>query len=584
MPVPGRALRPQAIGEEARKRDAARGAGVSAIPQPPRGKRFFGEHATAAGKPEQPQVGRRSRKRGDGFISELGGEPGARPFEAPDRLVEADTGRAERGIVGAAHGGDDATQLSDEGRKRLPARQRQLAGDEVDRLDAVRPLVDLRHARVTVELSDARLLDEPHAAMHLDSEGSDFAADLGGKCLGDGRQQRGPRIRGLARGGIAPNAGQVDRHGGRIADRARRVGQRTHAEQHPLHVGVLDDGCRVVPRLAGDMPLPPLARISERMLGGGLGDRDPLEADRKPRPVHHGEHAGDAVVLLAHEVADRSALVAEHHGAGRRGMNAELVLDRLRAHVVALAERAVGVDQSLRHDKHRQAFGAGRRVRQAREHHVNDVVGEVVLAERDEDLLTGKAVGAIAGGDGFGAQRADIRARLRLGEMHGAHPLAGHELWQIGRLQLRRGMRGDQLDRRHGEQRAEPEGHRRPAPDLDQRRVERIRQALAAPFGGSGQPVPTGRRPIAIGVFPSGGHRHRAVLERRTVRVADAVERRDHSVGEFPRFLGDRRDQIVAEVAKKALAARRLQPSDVIEREQDIGDRGGIRHEPSLGN
>ena len=54
--------------------------------------------------------------------------------------------------------------------------------------------------------------------------------------------------------------------------------------------------------------------------------------------------------------------------------------------VVALAERAVGVDEELRHDEERDALRAFGRIGQTREHEVDDVLGHVVLAERDEDL------------------------------------------------------------------------------------------------------------------------------------------------------------------------------------------------------
>ena len=42
------------------------------------------------------------------------------------------------------------------------------------------------------------------------------------------------------------------------------------------------------------------------------------------------------------------------------------------------------------------------------------------------------------------------------------------------------------------------------------------------------------------------------------MRVADAVERRDHFVGELPRLFDNGGDEIVAEIAIKAFAARRL--------------------------
>ena len=103
--------------------------------------------------------------------------------------------------------------------------------------------------------------------------------------LADGGQQRRPLIRGSARRRVGRVAGPVDRDGGRIADRARGVGQRAHAEQHALYVGVRHDESGLVRRRAGDIPLPPFARVGERMLRGGLGDRHSLQADREPRPV-----------------------------------------------------------------------------------------------------------------------------------------------------------------------------------------------------------------------------------------------------------------------------------------------------------
>ena len=75
----------------------------------------------------------------------------------------------------------------------------------------------------------------------------------------------------------------------------------------------------------------------------------------------------------------------------------------------------------------------GGRIGQPRQHEMDDVVGEVVLAVGDEDLLAGDAVAAVGRALGLGAQRADVGAGLRLGELHRAHPFAGHELAEIGR-------------------------------------------------------------------------------------------------------------------------------------------------------
>ena len=62
----------------------------------------------------------------------------------------------------------------------------------------------------------------------------------------------------------------------------------------------------------------------------------------------------------------------------------------------------------------------GGRIGQPREHEMDDVVGQVVLAIGDEDFLAGDAIGAVAGALGARAQRADVGAGLRLGELHRA--------------------------------------------------------------------------------------------------------------------------------------------------------------------
>jgi hypothetical protein len=60
--------------------------------------------------------------------------------------------------------------------------------------------------------------------------------------------------------------------------------------------------------------------------------------------------------------------VAIDHGAGRRGVDAELVLDRMRSARRCARRRAVRIDQELRHQEQRDAAVARRRVGQARQH------------------------------------------------------------------------------------------------------------------------------------------------------------------------------------------------------------------------
>ena len=145
-------------------------------------------------------------------------------------------------------------------------------------------------------------------------------------------------------------------------------------------------------------------------------------------------------------IAHGATVVPVDHRAGRRSMNAELVLDGMRAHIVACAVR-----HDLRNQEQRNAFGAGRRVGQPRKHEMDDVVGQVVLAIGDEDFRAGDAIAAVVRAFGLAAQRADVGAGLRLGELHRAHPFAADELAEIFFLERVAAVGVQRVDRRHGQ-------------------------------------------------------------------------------------------------------------------------------------
>ena len=78
---------------------------------------------------------------------------------------------------------------------------------------------------------------------------------------------------------------------------------------------------------------------------------------------------------------------------------------------------------------------------------MNDVVGVVVLAVGDEDLAAVKLVGAVALRDRPSAHRSEVRAGLRLGQIHRAGPFAGDHLGQVRALEIIRAIELDRLDR-----------------------------------------------------------------------------------------------------------------------------------------
>ena len=111
-------------------------------------------------------------------------------------------------------------------------------------------------------------------------------------------------------------------------------------------------------------------------------------------------------------------------------MNAHLFLDGAAGHAIALAGIVVLVRNELRHDEQRNPFRAFGSAFDAGQHQMDDIVGKVVFAGRDKNLLARNPVAAIAIGDSLGAKHAEIGSAMRLRQIHGAGPVAFDHLRQ----------------------------------------------------------------------------------------------------------------------------------------------------------
>ncbi len=181
----------------------------------------------------------------------------------------------------------------------------------------------------------------------------------------------------------------------------------------------------------------------------------------------------------------------------------------------------------------------------AGQHEMDDVLGEVVLARRDEDLGAGDLVAAVGLFHGLGAQQAEIRAAMRLGQVHGAGPRTRDETRQIDRLLLRRAMAQQCRDRALRQARIHGERHVGAAQELADDGGEQHRQALAAELGRSGDAHPAALGVLLIGVLEAGGRGDPTVgVARAAFLVADAVERLQHLLRELRRLVEDRLDDI----------------------------------------
>ena len=208
--------------------------------------------------------------------------------------------------------------------------------------------------------------------MHLHAEMGDLVADIGGEGLGDGRQERGARAPRRAVAFIG-GAGHVERDGGVEADGAGGRRQRLHGQQHPAHVGVVDDRRAAGRRLA----LLAFSGVGERLLRRSLRHAEAFDPDAEAGVVHHGEHRGHAAMLRPHQPA--LGVVIFHHGGGG-AVEAEFMLETDDLEAVAFARFAIRVGDELRYDKERNALRSRHAVGQAGQHKVADVFGEIVVA------------------------------------------------------------------------------------------------------------------------------------------------------------------------------------------------------------
>ena len=176
-------------------------------------------------------------------------------------------------------------------------------------------------------------------------------------------------------------------------------------------------------------------------------------------------------------------------------MNTHFMLDRTAGHAIARAQGSVRIDIQLRHHKQRQSLGALRCALTPRQHQMNDVFGQIMLACGDEYFLPCQRIRTIGLRHGFGFDQAQIGAALRLGEVHGAQPVASGHFRHIKRLLCRRAM----LDqRRHSplcQAGIHGEGHVGGGAEFIDQRPKHIGQALPAKFHRCRQP-----HPAALGI------------------------------------------------------------------------------------
>ena len=289
------------------------------------------------------------------------------------------------------------------------------ASQQIVGLNRSGAFVDGQYTRVAVVLRGAGFFDKPHAAVHLHAQRCNFKAHLGAEPLD---QRHHEFIKGLVclahlRVGVGVRHVKGTRGGKRHG--ATAFGERTHGHEHALDVWVVHDGHRRLGRSIHRTALHAIARVAHGLLIRPLGNGNALDPHGKARRVHHDEHVLQATVFLAHQIAHGAAFVAVLQHRGGAGFDAQLMLDADTAHVVALAQRTVGVHQHLGHHKQADALNPLGCTADPSQHQVHDVVGVIVFTVGDINFGAKHAVAAVGLGFGTRAQRRQIGAGLRFG-------------------------------------------------------------------------------------------------------------------------------------------------------------------------
>ncbi len=280
-----------------------------------------------------------------------------------------------------------------------------------------------------------------------------------------------------------------------------------------------------------------LQRIGQRVLIGRLGHADTLHADAKPGVVHHGEHRSHALVLFPNQPAGRAIVF---HDRGRRPMQAQLVFKADNAQRVALTGFAIFIRQELRDDKQADPLCPRRTIRQAGQHKVTDVLGKIVVAPGDKNLLARDRIGAIVIPLRFGRQRAHVRARSGLGQVHGSAPFTRDQLGQIDRFDLFAGVVLHRFDLAKSHQGVQGERQAGPAHHVVHCGGDGCGKAHTTVFRIGRDTQPTAFCDLGEGLGETGRGAYNTVLQICGVQITIALQGGHHLVGHLARFGEDR--------------------------------------------
>ena len=369
--------------------------------------------------------------------------------------------------------------------------------------------------------------------MHLHRQRCDFQTHFGAVALDQRHHELVKGLVVLAHLRIGMVVGSVKGRSGHAGHGPATFHISAHRHEHAAHIGMVDDGCTRANGAVDRAALHPVLRKTHGRLVRPFRDGYALDAHAVTGGVHHDEHVLQTAVFLTDQIAHRTAMVAKLQHCGGACLDSHLVLNADAMHIVGCTQCAIGIDLELGHDEQADALHTLWRALYPGQHQMNDVLGHVVLTPGDEDLGTKDVERTIGQRLGTGTHRCQITASLRLGEVHGAGPLAADQLLQVNGLEFVGPGGQKRFNRTIAEQRAQGKTHVGAVGHLATHRTNRLGQSLSTIFLRMLQTLPATINELLERFLESRRCGDDAVLPAGRVFVAFPVQRRKHALVEL---------------------------------------------------
>ncbi|MNE42557.1 hypothetical protein D3C80_1366870 [compost metagenome] len=175
-----------------------------------------------------------------------------------------------------------------------------------------------------------------------------------------------------------------------------------------------------------------------------------------------------------------------------------------------------------------------------------------------------------------------------LGQAHGAGPLAGNQLGQVGLLLLGGAVLGDGVHRAVGQARVHAPGPVRLADHFADRQAQRLRQALTAVLDVMGQARPATFDELLVGFLEAGRGFHARLAPGTAFQVTYTVQRSQNLFTKLGAFFEDGANHVWGGVlASRQALIMRFVTEQLVTHEANITQGGFVlRHsdEPLLMN